>query len=510
MNSVSERRLRQLFPDYRPEIAFQAVLTLFRLRVKAQVLLHASLSAFGSYILQAVALGVDTPPQIARILGVEERDIAGPGAELLQAGLVAHGEIAASGQRRLVVTERGRQQLKDGGGLRLPRQRTLQLHFDPLTRQPRPLERNVATLQEIRREGLYVLPYEGHQPTLVELELPAARAAALSGSKKGESFDIVSLLSMQPPYAEYLPGIEVFMLRKAPAKEMRVVALRVGQFQPEISKALQHMHESGISIAPAPAAAALSSPQVPLNVRRLLPPSLAEPAEQLLERNRRVRDLEGEVQQQVAQRSATQSERERQELERRVLQLQEELRSASLERDNLQQQLQVASVGEVRVVRTEEHRELLERALREAQEEVIVISPWMNRHTVDHALCTLIRQALTRGVKVRIGYGYMHERTAGEAERSQRLANEVIHRLREYQRNLRPELLEIVNVRGTHEKVLICDDQFGVATSFNWLSYRGEVDDQYRRETGLVVQSPEAVSRLAEQAREVFAGGVGR
>ncbi len=47
---------------------------------------------------------------------------------------------------------------------------------------------------------------------------------------------------------------------------------------------------------------------------------------------------------------------------------------------------------------------------------------------------------------------------------------------------------------GTHEKILICDDEFCVVTSYNWLSF----DGTDRRERG-IVQFGSGVSALRDE-----------
>lgn len=489
MNSINARRVREQYPDYHTATVFMAALTLYRLEVKAHVLVEAPLSVFGGYLLHAIDLGADTPADIAHLLGVEERDIAkGPGVELLTAGLVAHGAVTQSGKRRLYLTERGKQQLKAGGLLRTPRQRTLQIHYDPLTRRLLPLEAGVTTREVVSRQGLYVLPYQGQEPRLADLPPTEVRDAALASNKRGEPFEVVSLLSMVKAYAEYLRDIEVFTLRHYQATTLRVVAVRNGRLLPDISRVLQQLHDGGTPIAPAEVEEALSQSADPPSVADLLPPHIAAPAAQLLDLDRLVGEL-------TERQSGTQTVREHDELEKQLQELRAEFKA-------LQHRLQNA----VDYIPTEKHRPLLEHAFREAKQEVIIISPWMTRDVVDDNLCALIGKALQRGVRVRIGYGYRHERRPEEAARNEHNARQVIKQFESYRRNLKPGQLEFVSIReGTHEKILVCDTAFGVTTSLNWLSFHGARGDRPRRETGSVVYLPEAVEKLAARAREVFA-----
>ena len=52
----------------------------------------------------------------------------------------------------------------------------------------------------------------------------------------------------------------------------------------------------------------------------------------------------------------------------------------------------------------------------------------------------------------------------------------------------------------THQKILVCDRSFGVLGSFNWLSYRGERDKEYRNETNILLRDPASVIELTQIA----------
>ena len=96
-------------------------------------------------------------------------------------------------------------------------------------------------------------------------------------------------------------------------------------------------------------------------------------------------------------RSATQDEREREELE-------EGLRASKAERDELraelqekERQLEKLSGGEARLVRTEEHPSLLFDAARTATSQLTIVSAWVNSRTLDEDLCGALAGAISRG-----------------------------------------------------------------------------------------------------------------
>jgi hypothetical protein len=52
--------------------------------------------------------------------------------------------------------------------------------------------------------------------------------------------------------------------------------------------------------------------------------------------------------------------------------------------------------------------------------------------------------------------------------------------------------------------VLICDDRFCVASSFNWLSFRGDPKRSFREELGFLVRDPQQVEESFELLRKRF------
>lgn len=159
------------------------------------------------------------------------------------------------------------------------------------------------------------------------------------------------------------------------------------------------------------------------------------------------------------------------EAEQAVEQAKSEIERQQTELEKLEELL--ASAPRTRHLRVEEHPQILRKALREAQEVLILISPWIKMRVLSQYLPDL-DAALKRGCEVWIGYGM--PRSDFHRDRSDEKALDAL-RKRERERSL--FLVEL----GTHEKVLIKDDDLFVNTSFNWLSYAG---GDGRRESGLL------------------------
>jgi hypothetical protein len=159
------------------------------------------------------------------------------------------------------------------------------------------------------------------------------------------------------------------------------------------------------------------------------------------------------------------------EPEQAIQRAKEEIERRQTELDQLEKLL--ASAPRTRHLRVEEHSQILRKALREVQEVLILISPWIKMRVLSQYLPDL-DAALQRGCEIWIGYGM--PRSDFHRDRSDEKALDAL-RKRE-----REQCLFLVEL-GTHEKVLIKDGDLFVSTSFNWLSYDG---GDGRRESGLL------------------------
>jgi phosphatidylserine/phosphatidylglycerophosphate/cardiolipin synthase-like enzyme len=228
---------------------------------------------------------------------------------------------------------------------------------------------------------------------------------------------------------------------------------------------------------------------------------VARVAQDLTDNEADLNKLQVELVNSQIRRGTTQDRLEREALEEHIRHLQEELRVKRQESERLRMQLQQ---NQGTFLRTEEHRSVLERALALAREEVIIISPWMNRRACDAPLCDLVAQAVKRGVHIRIGYGITERPGDLDDGRNRANAQKVIRSLRtavvRYGLPENTELLDIQKTRGTHQKILVCDRTFAVLGSFNWLSYRGEKDEEYRNETSILLRDSTSVTELARIA----------
>lgn len=143
--------------------------------------------------------------------------------------------------------------------------------------------------------------------------------------------------------------------------------------------------------------------------------------------------------------------------------------------------------GADRILSTYDHRPLLLDALDNAQNMVVIVSPWIKSGGMNNEILGRIERALQRGTRVIIGYGI------SEKEDSDRW---ILQRLTDIQKKKYGDKLLLVKLSNTHEKVLIKDNEYMVITSFNWLSFKGDPNKGFRQETGYYTESKEAINQM--------------
>jgi hypothetical protein len=490
--------VRREFPGFEPTHLFDAAIPIFFLNVLVEALEPQTLSSFESYFLHAVANEVQTLEEIAWLYGIDETDLHAPGASLLKHGYIWQG-VPHTGKRPIHLTDKGRQALGKDTLPPVPTRRGAHLHFNALTWTPIPLEKQlVVSVERMLTEGLCILPpLRNEVPTLGDLTIEKV-AGALHGAPYFHNKQIIALLELQRCRQEYLAPVQVLCLHQRKDQQQRLAIYRRSIFQRNESDVLQRFFETGKFFIPDDAIALM--PPV-FQVPSVLPQVVAQAAKTLVANEAVVRDLQTELEEASSKHATTQSKDERSQLEDCIRELEEALQQKHDENAQLRKQLEQQQ-GEF--LSTEEHRALLERALGEVKQELIIISPWLNRRTCDDALCALIARAVKRGVHVRIGYGITESPNTPDVERNRANARRVIRAMKTaVDREGVPALegkLEIQRVSDTHRKILICDRAYGVLGSFNWLSYRGELDEQYRTETSIVLHEPTAVAELTRIA----------
>lgn len=130
----------------------------------------------------------------------------------------------------------------------------------------------------------------------------------------------------------------------------------------------------------------------------------------------------------------------------------------------------VAEIETAQQLRDGEIRFAFFEALREAREQIIIYSPWINEQVVDDEFLALLQDQVQQGVRILIGYGI--ERSEHQAERP--VPIELLQRLYAVQTAQGTPGILAEWLGNSHAKEIVIDRKIHFNGSHNWLSYRGD------------------------------------
>jgi len=150
-----------------------------------------------------------------------------------------------------------------------------------------------------------------------------------------------------------------------------------------------------------------------------------------------------------------------------------------IDNQNFSSKINNISNKQIKVLSTpKQHRKFLLKTLNEANKTIVIFSGWLTDYSVNDEFRTKIKSCLDRGVDIIIAWGY---KKSGSISSEQKNAGE--KSIRDLQ-----EWTSLNKTKGTletfyfpnHSKILICDTQYAVMGSFNWLSNSGGSTNEER------------------------------
>ncbi len=139
------------------------------------------------------------------------------------------------------------------------------------------------------------------------------------------------------------------------------------------------------------------------------------------------------------------------------------------------------------VIHTYQIREYLLKALTEAKNRLMIISPWIKSNVVNKEFLSTLETTLRRKVKVYIIYGIKGSNSQNDDKSIKQLENLQANYKKNFQFN---------KTENSHRKQIICDDKFAIVTSFNFLSFRADPNLTYRDELGVILRDKQTIKDL--------------
>ena len=206
--AVSSRAKRR-FPDHSLNTApFRVCLPVYELRLKVTELAEDSLSTAARYVLQLSDLGITTPADLARTLGIAGRFVVHATAELLGANLVVQ-----SPDLRIEITEQGREVLRNGGRSLRPRNRYVKVPYDPLTKKIIDLDIDLLLDRNlVRKNGFFIPPTSPRRPRLNHLHVDEVRDYVRFYEPRNDKVEILDVSEIRDIRLRYRDDVIVVKL----------------------------------------------------------------------------------------------------------------------------------------------------------------------------------------------------------------------------------------------------------------------------------------------------------
>jgi hypothetical protein len=478
------RRFAFRRPDARLAGYEEVGLPFWRLRLKGFVLQRKPIDPIGEFILKAIHCGLQTEGELSGFLGLRGEALRGVLSELLRSEDIHLGAVEGGRRHTWALTTKGRKTLEDAETV-VPEEQSFEVDFDGLLRcVAAPIHDDYAPKQLRDLGWLEIPPSPVKPPELGDLSFP--EIARLLRSRIGRSREVLSITGVDRRTRLFRPAILLVYQSKA-----------TGGLDYGLVVDGKLSEEFGNAFARSGARERLNL-DVPPEAEALEEIARCSLSEKLRERLPKASDVEATRElvaaaeerlaraKEEANQAATSAER--QEAQRGITKAQKELASASSALTNLP----------VRHLAVFDHPPLLTEAMTQASERLLIVSPWISASVVTDEFLKRLEVLLRKGVQVYLGYGIGDDRDRRETKADKEV-KEKLHGLAARRNNFRCK-----NFGNTHAKILAYDRAWCVATSFNWLSFRGDRSKGYRDEQGFLVTAPEFVDEAFNKQMPAF------
>lgn len=467
-NSVPNSTLVKYYEAGIPQWHMEAILTMLKPK---------KLSVLQEFILKFISSGIDDVSDICNFLGVNKTAVNNAVAVLQKNNLITV-DIFYS---KLKLTDKGEKALKEAATI-VPEDIEYALYVDGLLGNVYLDTRKLYTSKELRSFEIKPINTTVEKPTLDSLVYEEVKRA-INLFKKNHAYeqdklegDLQEISRVAKTYVEYKKVSVLVFMNKSEDIEFQVFDGTTRN--DDYSIALQKQYNNNSRVLDFDSNF-ISKAEENNSLISVLPQEIIESAKSFSYKDS---TLEREISNLTTQLDAIKKndddndEQQKESATERIRFLEKKIDEMKNERK-----------GADRILSTYDHRPLLLDALDNAQNMVVIVSPWIKSGGLNNEILGRIERALQRSTRVIIGYGI------SEKEDSDRW---ILQRLTDIQKKKYGDKLLLVKLSNTHEKVLIKDNEYMVITSFNWLSFKGDPNKGFRQETGYYTESKEAINQM--------------
>jgi hypothetical protein len=442
----------------------EAGLPVFVLRLRILVLERKPISPIEEAVLKAIRAGLAAPGSIYEFLGLPKAVLTPVLVALNTGELINYSRSAGDEDAKVTLSTKGRNALAEASTIK-PQERAIEVCFDALTKRLLVLpSEQLFRGRDMRDLGRFEVPIgtskrpEVEDISLQDFDKVLERHSSLSQDWSGS---LLAIRRIERRELRYLGCTMLFYKSQMPPHDVQVGFWR----------------EDGQSIQHEVAFAAVGGPDL-VGARTLsedvqMPPAVpwSEPAP-------------------AGQGADTGADA-----------------APAQEQPKAGPPQQLPAPETMQTLLCHEHTGYLKKALLSAKQRLVIVSPWIRDSVIDWGFVSSLESLLRNGVEVHIGYGI--EKADGPKRNP---ANEKVDITPGAERDLRNladrfKNFHFVYVGNTHRKSLVCDDEFAIVTSFNWLSYKGDSKGRPRDERGLVFRKTHHVDKLAAEELTLLAKG---
>lgn len=507
----------KLYQDKRPGYELVSLvsvgLPVARITVTALTLRRKPIPPIEEFVLKSLDAGLPSLQEISQFLGLEESVITDAMVNLRQAENIDLIPAPQSKLQQWQLTKKGRITLEQARII-IPEERSYTINFDKMLWQPRwygQLEESRGLLRpkDLRNDSILEIPaYRTKTIELADLnrkevEKIIRQVAQEKKDKREEERDFIGLKVIQRREHLFQKVLLLFYKQKD-GNDYQISFAIDGRLseEHETAFALVKSGKKESIIKDLKIGTSTQLREAISLVQDKLGTEVIKKAEEYEKQIDSVRqEVESRKETLEAEISLTRQNIERTDNDEEKINLQNKLDLVLAEIRKLQEQLDSLTKSQyIRYLKTYEHRPLLEEALKNSQERLLIISPWIRASAANKLLIDSLELLLKRGVKVFIGYGYEDEAKENR-QNYDRKPEEKIKKLAE-----RYHTFVFKRLGDTHCKILICDQKFAIVGSFNWLSFKGDPNRTFRDERSTFVAAPhtDLIDKLFEDEVKRF------
>ena len=150
-----------------------------------------------------------------------------------------------------------------------------------------------------------------------------------------------------------------------------------------------------------------------------------------------------------------------------------------LDNANLDSSIHNISNTEIKVLDTpKRHRKVLLETLDKAKKTIVIFSGWLTDYSVNEEFRDKLKKCLERDVDIIIAWGYKKSGSVGSEHKNK--AEKSMRDLQEWTSIKKTKGILDTFYFPNHSKILICDTNYAIMGSFNWLSNSGGSENEER------------------------------